>query len=443
MRVLLIALLAAISYAQTEALKRTWLELRRKLQPVLMTGIPTSSPTLSSEPTMSPITSSPSVFPSLLPSRSPSYLLSSNPTSKPSVGYKTLFSENVDSGFHYCIEYDLKSSCESNIGWEFIGTPDIGTCMGTKKPYREVSWFVMDPIKPHCNGDGSNVYETTPRFFIIDQPEPRKWIRKNTVYQNSDCTGDSSTSYITEETQFDCSWTGDVLGKSKRTQCEFDKSTGVSSAFNMVYPEPNCAGQPVRQDLELNKCMVAVEGKSISIKREAKCELSSMEADISLKLSVAGVTSENADSVCDSVAHALDGDVSYCSLEGPAKRRRLDDQSLYMNVDVENVNSAQSKLESSDFTSTLQDLPDGASVSGVTVSKISSATKQKKEDKEDSSDEDHQIVLIAGVTLFIVALWVYGCYRFNAGDQKKEGILLDDVVPHSPVGPVGPDPRYI
>ena len=72
-------------------------------------------------------------------------------------------------------------------------------------------------------------------------------------YQNSDCTGDSSTSYITAETQFDCSWTGDVLGKSKRTQCEFDKSTGVSSAFDMVYLEPNCAGKAVRQDLELNK----------------------------------------------------------------------------------------------------------------------------------------------------------------------------------------------
>ena len=83
---------------------------------------------------------------------------------------------------------------------------------------------------------------------------------------------------------------------------------------------------------------------------------------------VVGVNDDNKDEVCDSIASALGGVSTYCSLSGPqSSRRRLEsDTSLYTNAAVRNAALAETQATSSEFIASLQNLP-----AEVTVIKIS------------------------------------------------------------------------
>jgi len=80
---------------------------------------------------------------------------------------------------------------------------------------------------------------------------------------------------------------------------------------------------------------------------------------ISIMMQFVGVTEENKDAVCDSVADSLNGICSYASLDGPSSnRRRLLKKNLYMDINVKNAEEATALVQSADFASTL-DMPEG------------------------------------------------------------------------------------
>ena len=86
---------------------------------------------------------------------------------------------------------------------------------------------------------------------------------------------------------------------------------------------------------------------------------------MSLVINAQGVTQENKDVVCESVATALDGTFSHCSLSGPSQRRRLVGSELYVDVLVEDGLSAQTASNDPNFESSLQGLPSGVQVTSV------------------------------------------------------------------------------
>ena len=79
-----------------------------------------------------------------------------------------------------------------------------------------------------------------------------------------------------------------------------------------------------------------------------------------------GVTRDTKDTVCDSVASALDGEAIFCELGDVGLNRRiLTEQTLFMDVSVEDAEAAQAQVESEDFVSSLENLPEDISVTGV------------------------------------------------------------------------------
>jgi len=97
------------------------------------------------------------------------------------------------------------------------------------------------------------------------------------------------------------------------------------------------------------------------------------EESVSLEVGVIGVTQDNKDQVCDSIAGALGGTATYCSLAGPqsGRRRLISETALYMEValhDAISASSARSQATDSNFVSSLSGLP-----SAVTVSSVSNA----------------------------------------------------------------------
>ena len=96
-----------------------------------------------------------------------------------------------------------------------------------------------------------------------------------------------------------------------------------------------------------------------------------------------GVTEENKDAVCDSVADSLNGICSYASLDGPSSnRRRLLKQNLYMDINVKNAEEANALVQSADFASTLN-MPEG-----VIPSEEASADTPENEDSPNAEEND-------------------------------------------------------
>jgi len=93
--------------------------------------------------------------------------------------------------------------------------------------------------------------------------------------------------------------------------------------------------------------------------------------EVSLVLQMGGVSEENKQSVCDSTARALDGTCGYVSLQGPSseipERRRLQ-ESVYMDIAVQDADVAKSIAEDDTFLSSVQEqMPEGVTATGVTV----------------------------------------------------------------------------
>ena len=82
-----------------------------------------------------------------------------------------------------------------------------------------------------------------------------------------------------------------------------------------------------------------------------------------------GLTDDNKDSVCASVASALGGVWTYCSMTPQSNRIRVrQDSTLYIDVSVADANAAVMQASSRDFISSLTGLPHGTTVAGVTTS---------------------------------------------------------------------------
>lgn len=91
--------------------------------------------------------------------------------------------------------------------------------------------------------------------------------------------------------------------------------------------------------------------------------------NISLEVSVTGATEGNKDQICVSIASALSGVPTHCSLEGsqPARRRLTGETLLYINVAVNDASSAKSQAAALDFVSSLTELPEGVAVTDVSI----------------------------------------------------------------------------
>jgi len=99
---------------------------------------------------------------------------------------------------------------------------------------------------------------------------------------------------------------------------------------------------------------------------------------LSLEIAVTGVTRDKKEQVCDSIASALGGVSTYCSLLGARvpdsvpgdRRRRLEDSTLYMEASVADGNAEKlaEQAISSGFVSSLTGLPEDTAVSSVTSS---------------------------------------------------------------------------
>ena len=90
-------------------------------------------------------------------------------------------------------------------------------------------------------------------------------------------------------------------------------------------------------------------------------------AIVSLAVEVENVTEDNKEEVCQSIAEALEGEVEYCSLEGPSSvRRRLDIATLYVEVSVLDASEATEVAESESFVESLENLPEDVLISDVT-----------------------------------------------------------------------------
>ena len=87
---------------------------------------------------------------------------------------------------------------------------------------------------------------------------------------------------------------------------------------------------------------------------------------MSLEVLVSGITEDNKESICTSVADALSGTFTHCSLTSPTIRRLLTYHTLYVDVQVESAQNAIALVESISFVDDLV-LPEGIDVSGATV----------------------------------------------------------------------------
>ena len=68
-----------------------------------------------------------------------------------------------------------------------------------------------------------------------------------------------------------------------------------------------------------------------------------------------GVTEENMDATCQVIAAGLAATVDYCSLDGPKPhtRRKLAEAILYMTLNVQDAETAQSQVAASEFLNSL------------------------------------------------------------------------------------------
>jgi len=91
--------------------------------------------------------------------------------------------------------------------------------------------------------------------------------------------------------------------------------------------------------------------------------------EVSLEIGVAGATEGNKDQICESIASALNGASTYCSLKGPQSNRRhlAEEVPLYMDATVADRSTAKAQAMSSDFVGSLQSLPTGVAVKGVSI----------------------------------------------------------------------------
>jgi len=89
--------------------------------------------------------------------------------------------------------------------------------------------------------------------------------------------------------------------------------------------------------------------------------------EVSLEMTMSGVTEENKQAVGDSVADALGGVCTYVSLTEPSSssRRRLTDQTVYMDIAVEDASNAVTTAQGGSFVSSLANMPAGATATSV------------------------------------------------------------------------------
>merc|ERR1719483_34212 len=95
---------------------------------------------------------------------------------------------------------------------------------------------------------------------------------------------------------------------------------------------------------------------------------------LSLEVGVIGVTQDNKDQVCDSIAGALGGSATHCSLAGPqsGRRRLTGGTTLFMDVTLSDPSSAPSQTIDSNFVGSLSGLPRGVAVTSVSTTNAES-----------------------------------------------------------------------
>ena len=80
------------------------------------------------------------------------------------------------------------------------------------------------------------------------------------------------------------------------------------------------------------------------------------------------ITEDNKDDVCQSIAQTLGGEVKSCTLQPQSsERRRLNTATLYVEITVFNASDSTEVVESEGFVDSLENLPPGILISGVTV----------------------------------------------------------------------------
>jgi len=95
--------------------------------------------------------------------------------------------------------------------------------------------------------------------------------------------------------------------------------------------------------------------------------VSTLDDELSIVMQATGVTDDNKQDVCDAVADALDGECSYVSLEGPStRRRRLQESDVFMDISVEDSESAAATVEGADFLDSVI-MPQGTSAISLTT----------------------------------------------------------------------------
>jgi len=107
---------------------------------------------------------------------------------------------------------------------------------------------------------------------------------------------------------------------------------------------------------------------------------------VSLEILVSGITEDNKESVCTSVADALSGTVTHCSLTSPTSRRLLTYHTLYVDVQVESADTAAALVAGNTFVDDLI-LPESIDVSGATVPVVAPGNDHHHDHTSSGSDD--------------------------------------------------------
>jgi len=141
---------------------------------------------------------------------------------------------------------------------------------------------------------------------------------------------------------------------------------------------------------------------------------------VRLVIYVEGLTEENKDAVCSAIVLTVKGTyIEYCSLEEVVFRRRLKlrTRKLYMGLRVEDKEAAKSQIGSEGFIDSVQNLPDDITVLGTSI--------QSPSTPSDSNEPlDVKMVIIVVISAIFVVSWCFFCYYYFCINQKSKNSML-------------------